>query len=314
MAKNKVQFQKGISIHQFIEKYGTEIQCHNNLFEMRWPMGYRCPNCDHNKCCKLKSRALYQCNKCHFQTSLISGTLFAHSKLPLTTWFLAIYFVTQEKNGIAALELSRLLGISYNATWRLKQKLMQAMKERDDEIPLVDYVQIDDAYWGGVRRGVRGRGAKGKRPFIAAVSINDEGHPIGMRFSAVDGFNKVEITRWAKAHLTPKAIVISDALACFRAVKDAEMLHLAVVTGGGPDSVEWPYFKWVNTMISNVKNSMHGTYHAISQKHLPRYLAEFCFKFNRRFNLDNMLEQLIVSSIRTAPMPQRLLKLAEVRW
>jgi len=47
------------------------------------------------------------------------------------------------------------------------------------------------------------------------------------------------------------------------------MLHLTVVTGGGPDIVEWPYFKWVNTMISNVKNSMHGTYHAINQKHLP---------------------------------------------
>ena len=59
---------------------------------------------------------------------------------------------------------------------------------------------------------------------------------------------------------------------------------------------------------------MHGTYHAINQKHLPRYLAEFCFKFNRRFNLENMLEQLIISSIRIAPMPQRLLKLAEVRW
>ena len=129
-----------------------------------------------------------------------------------------------------------------------------------------------------------------------------------MRFSAVDGFNKVEITRWAKAHLTPKSIVISAGLACFRAVKDAEMLHLAVVTGGGPESVEWPYFKWVNTMISNVKNSMHGTYHTINQKHL-----EFCFKFNRRFNLKNMLEQLIVSSIRTALMPQRLTKLAEVR-
>lgn len=90
-----------------------------------------------------------------------------------------------------------------------------------------------------------------------------------MRFSAVDGFKKVEITRWAKAHLTPNSIVISDVLACFRAVKDTEVLHLAVVTGGGPDSAEWPYFKWVNTMISNVKNSMHGTYHAINQKHLP---------------------------------------------
>ena len=66
-------------------------------------------------------------------------------------------------------------------------------------------------------------------------------------------------------------------------------------------------------MMSNVKNSKHGTNHAINQKHLPRYLAEFCFKLNRRFNLENMFEQLIISGIRTAPRPQRLLKLAEVR-
>lgn len=78
--------------------------------------------------------------------------------------------------------------------------------------------------------------------------------------------------------------------------------------------MELPYFKWVNTMINNVKNSMYGTYHSINKKHLPRYLAEFSFKFNRRFNLEKMFEQLIYLSIQTASMPQRLLKLAEVRW
>lgn len=88
------------------------------------------------------------------------------------------------------LELSRELGISYNATWRLKHKLMQAMKERDDEAPLSGIIQLDDAYWGGVRTGKVGRGAAGKRPFVAAVSLNHEGHPIHMRFSAVEGFKK----------------------------------------------------------------------------------------------------------------------------
>ncbi len=314
MDKNKVQFQKSISIHQFITMYGTEEQCQKKLFNMRWPTGYRCPNCHHDKYCQLHSRALFQCNQCHHQASLISGTLFAHSKLPLTVWFLAIYLITQEKNGISALELSRQLGVSYNTAWRVKQKLMQAMKERDDESPLGGYIQIDDAYWGGVQRGIRGRGAKGKRPFVAAISMNEKGHPIHMRFTAVDGFKKAELTRWAKSHLRPKSLVISDGLACFRGIEDTENFHYAIVTGGGADCVELPYFKWVNTMISNVKNSMHGTYHAINKKHLPRYLAEFCFKFNRRFNLANMLEQLIYSSIQTAPMPQRLLKLAEVRW
>ncbi|MDD1830255.1 IS1595 family transposase, partial [Photobacterium sp. ZSDE20] len=135
-------------------------------------------------------------------------------------------------------------------------------------------------YWGGVQRGARGRGAKGKRPFVAAVSLNEEGHPMRMRFSVVEGFRKVELTKWAKVHLRPKSLAISDGLACFRGVEDAKSFHLAIVTGGGADCVELPYFKCVNTMISNVKNSMHGTHHAINKKHLPRYLAEFCFKFN----------------------------------
>ena len=144
MVKNQIQFQKGISIHGFIEKYGNEEQCQKRLFEMRWPKGYLCLNCHHDKYCKLQSRDLYQCNQCHHQASLISGTLFAYSKLPLTIWFLAIYLITQEKNGISALELSRLLGVSYNTAWRVKHKLMQAMKEHDDETPLNGHVQMDD--------------------------------------------------------------------------------------------------------------------------------------------------------------------------
>ena len=314
MAKNKVQFQKGISIHRFISMYGAEEQCQERLFSMRWPMGYRCPECGHDKYCQLKSRSLYQCNRCHHQASLTAGTLFSASKLPLMTWFLAIYLLTQEKNGISALELSRQLGVSYNAAWRVKHKLMQAMKEFDDRTPLKDFIQLDDAYWGGVHRGTRGRGAKGKRPFVAAVSMNEEGHPMKMRFSAVSGFKLKEISAWAKRHLEPKSLVISDGLSCFTAVEKAKAFHLPIVTGGGTESVELPYFQWVNTMISNVKNSMHGTYHAIRLKHLPRYLGEFCFKFNRRFNLENLLEELIYASIRTAPMPQHLLKLAEARW
>ena len=176
MAKNKIQFQKGISINEFIEKYGQEQQCEECLFNMRWPSGFKCPQCSHDKYYQLKRRNLLQCSACHHQTSLTANTLFDGTKLPLVVWFLAIYLITQEKNGISILELSRHLGISYNATWRLKHKLMQAMKERDDQKPLNGYVQVDDVYWGGVQQGRRGRGAKGKRPFVAAVSTDEDGH------------------------------------------------------------------------------------------------------------------------------------------
>jgi len=98
----------------------------------------------------------------------------------------------------------------------------------------------------------------------------------------VRGFRTTEIAQWAKRHLTASSLVVSDGLACFGGVRKAGCRHQAIVTGGGHDSVKIEAFTWVNTM-GNLKNSMHGSYHAISDRHVPRYLAEFCYRFNRRF-------------------------------
>lgn len=312
MAKNQVQFQRGLSLPEFLKNYGTEQQCCDALFKWRWPAGFTCPVCGHPGYCVIARGNLYQCHRCHHQTSLTSGTIFEYTKLPLTTWFLGMYVLTQPKNGISALELKRQLGIGYNAAWRMKHKLLQVMKERDDSQQLAGYIQLDDAYWGGERRGgKRGRGAPGKTPFVAAVQTNEEGHPIAMRFTRVKGFSKEEISQWAKRHLSAACTVVSDGLGCFSAVQDAGCEHEAIVTGGGPASVTLEAFTWINTMIGNVKNSIHGTYHAVSEKHLPRYLAEFCYRFNRRFILEDMIPRLGYAAVYTPPMPGRLLKVAE---
>lgn len=90
---------------------------------------------------------------------------------------------------------------------------MQVMKERDDERQLSGIVQIDDAYYGVERHGgKRGRGSENKVPFIAAVSTNGEGHPINMNFHAVEEFQLTEVSRWAKKHLSPDCLVLSDGL------------------------------------------------------------------------------------------------------
>jgi len=315
MAKNMIQFQKGLSLTEFLSKYGTEENCRKTLYRMRWPSGFICPNCGATGHCIISNRKVYQCNSCHSQTSLTSGTIFADTKLPITTWFLGIYFVTQSKDGISSLKLARTLGISANASLRMKHKLQQVMKEREENKPLSGFIQIDDAYIGGKRSdGKRGRGAGGKTPFVAAVATSDEGHPLSIRFNKVSGFTKQEITDWANKHISPGSIITSDGLNCFPGVEDAGCSHQVIVTGGGPESVKIPEFKWVNTMIGNIKNDILGTYHAIQDKHVPRYLAEFCYRFNRRFDLGKMIERLAYVAIRTVPMPQRLLKLAETRW
>lgn len=313
MSRNTIQFQKGMSLHDFINQYGAEEQCRKALQDWRWPDGFVCPECSCTKFCVL-GNGRWQCNECRSQTSLTAGTLFAGTKLPLKTWFLAMYLITQSKSGISALSLKRQIGVSYNTAWLVKHKLMQAMKERDDSKKLNGDVQVDDVYIGGQSHdGSRGRAATGKVPVIAAVQCNHKGQAVRMRFTVVKGFRKNTTQLWAEKHLAEGSIVYSDGLNCFQAVKDAGCFHIPSVTGGGFKAAQMVQFQAINTMIGNVKNSISGTYHSMCILHAPRYLAEFCYRFNRRFDLAAMIPRLGYIAARTPPFPLRLAKLAEPR-
>lgn len=221
---------------------------------------------------------------------------------------LAIYLLTQHKNGISALSLRRQLGVNANTAWLIKHKLMQAMIERDDLKPLAGIVQLDDAYWGGERHGGgTGRGSPGKTPFVAAVQITAQGFPVAMRMDVVPGFRKTALAQWARRHLAPGTAVVSDGLNCFPGVAAADCTHVPLVTGGGPASATHPMFQWVNTVLGNVKNALHGTYHAVKPKYLQRYLSEFCYRFNRRFRLQDLVPRLIHAAAHTPPLPYCLL-------
>lgn len=312
MPRNKIQRQKGLSLHKFLKTYGREQDCRNYLSKVRWPQGYRCPKCDCSHYYTVTTRNLFQCTNCKHQYSLISGTIFESSKLPLTTWFLAIYFITQSKDGLSGLHLRRLLGISVNAAFRMKQKIQHVMKSADDTLLLKNLVELDDVYWGGKKKdGKRGRGATGKTPFLAAVSRNDEGHPIHMRMSKVKSFTSNEINRWSLKHLDDSCVVITDGFRPFSRLCDVVDLHHSINTKGLYKNPDNKLFRWVNTMIGNVKRSIHGTYHSISSKHLPRYLAEFNFRFNNRFQMASMIDVFIKQAVLTIPLPHHKLKLAE---
>lgn len=310
MTQNKVQFQKGVSLPAFLGLYGTEEQCFKALFDWRWPNGFVCPECGGDKCCQLPTRKLQQCNRCHRQTSITADTIFSATKLPLTTWFLGLYFIAQDKKGISALELKHRLGISYPAAWRMKQKLMQVMMEREATKKLSGFIELDDAYLGGERPGTPGRGSANKTPFIAAVQTTSERQPEAIKLQIVDGFRSNTIQAWAERALEPSSTVISDGLACFSAVVKAGCEHDRLVCGGGRASVEEVEFYWVNTVLGNLKSALRSTYHSIKPKHAPRYLAEFQYRFNRRYDLTTIISRLAYVSVKTPPMSERLLRLA----
>ena len=196
MPRNPVQFQKGMSDADFDRLYGTEDQCRTALFTWRWPKGFTCPICGGSRHSVITTRATYQCSACRAQISLTAGTIFHSTKLPLKTWFRAIYHITQSKGGVSSLELARRLGVTQNTAWKISHKLMQVMHEREAQKRLTGRVEMDDAYIGGKRQGKRGRGSAGKVPFVAAVETTDDGKPHRMKLHPVPGFTWSRPVKW----------------------------------------------------------------------------------------------------------------------
>ena len=313
MSTNRIQFQPGLSLATFFQRYGTRAQCQQALFEMRWPSGFVCPKCASTKqsCHERGTRLLLQCCECRRQSSLTAGTVFDSSKLPLTTWFLAIHLLTQSKTGMSALQLMRDLGVSYRSTWLLKHKLMQVMFGQERERKLQTLVQIDDVFVGGERSGGGvGRMAPNKVRVVAAVQASPQGKAIYTRLDVVPNWQKTTIARWAAKALAPDTHVVSDGLATFAAVKEVGFTHEpVVVNSSGKAAGGHPRFLAVNTTLGNLKTWMASMFKGFKLSHYSqRYLAEFQYRFNRRFDLRTVLTGLLGDAICSAPWREASLR------
>jgi transposase-like protein len=298
---------RGLSEAEFQAAYGTEEQCRAVVEKLRWPSGFVCPLCGGQEGKWLSTRPKIQCRACRHQVSLTAGTIFHATKLPLTSWFLAMWLIASAKNGISSVELGRRLGVKQTNAWSLKQKIMQVMAEREGRKRLDGRVEMDDAYLGGQRPGKRGRGAAGKQPFVAAVSTNDERRPRKIKLLPVKGFRKKEIKKLLAQHLASTSRLVTDGLNCWTAIDEAGLEHRAIVTGSGKQAARWSPFKWVNTTLGNIKAAITGTYRQITPAHAGRYLASFAWRYNRRFELASLIPRLVHSAVRTGPMPYRVL-------
>ncbi len=193
--------------------------------------------------------------------------------------------------------------------------ILRAMSNRDDANVLRGKIQIDDANLCGEHTGGKvGRGSENKIPIVAAISLNEAGHPICAKITPVAGFSSEAVGAWAREHLAPGCTVLSDGLACFRFVTTAGCSHMPVITGGKHPN-DLPQFRWINTLLGNLKTSLSGTFHALHfGKYARRYLGGFCFRFNRRFSLAAMTERIANEVCCCIPCTERGLRVAESYW
>jgi hypothetical protein len=312
VAQNRIQFQPALSLPEFFRRYGTVGQCEKALEEARWPGGFRCPRCQGcaSWSCRRGKQPLRLCAGCGYQCSLTAGTILQDTKLPLTTWFLAMQLISGAKNGIAALELRRQLDVSYPTAWMIKHKLSQAMFVAEADRQLSGRVEMDDAFLGGERSGGKpGRGSENKVPFVVAVqSLGGKPHRVCL--AAVPHRLKA-VAEFCQAHIARPATIVSDGLACFVAAQQAGV-HEAIVTGGGRASAQDERLQGVNIFLGNLKSALTGTYRAFKfSKYAHRYFAEFQFRINRREHLRTLLAQTVQAVLLAPPLPLTRLRAVE---
>ena len=212
--------------------------------------------------------------------------------------------------GMSALQLMRDLGVSYRSAWLLKHKLMQVMLGEDRERKLDTLVQIDDVFVGGERCGGGvGRVAPNKVLVVAAVQITGKGKALLTRLGVVPNWRQPTIARWAVKALAVGTHGVSDGLATFAAVKDVGFTHEPIVHGNGKAGVQHPRFLAVNTTLGNLKTWMASTFKGFKLSHYTqRYLAEFQYRFNRRFDLTTISTTLLADAARCKPWRQASLR------
>ena len=162
---------------EFGRRFQTDEDCRAYLESLRWPNGFRCPKCEMDRGWSTGREGLWECAACHRQTTVTAGTLFEGTRKPLQLWFLAMWLITSEKNGISALGLQRQLGFQrYETIWTWLHKLCRAMV-RPGRDRLSGRIEVDETYVGGEGEGIRGRGAMKK--YIVVIATEEDGSGIG---------------------------------------------------------------------------------------------------------------------------------------
>lgn len=288
---------EAVSFFEWQSRFSSDEACAQFLAERRWPNGFICPQCGHDKAHLITTRPLYQCASCRHQVSVTAGTIFHSTKVPLRKWFWAIYWVASDKGGISALRLSKLLAIFWPTAHRMLRKLRIAMGHRDSLYRLNEWLELDDALVGGKRPGKRGRGAEGKTPVL--VACEDRGERAGfLAMETVSQVNHPLVADFAQRRLRPQHMVFTDALPALSKLHERQ-IHCPQVTP--PEQVS-QWLPWVHVAIANLKRCLLGTYHGVSKTYLQEYLNEFSYRFNRRFWEPQLPSRLLNLCIEHAPV------------
>ena len=286
--------KKPQTIAAFFKRFPDEETCLQHLFDVRFGQGHVCPKCEReSKWFRIKAERAFSCQWCGHHLHPTVGTPFEKTRTPLQLWFYAIFLFTTTRNGVAAKELERQLGVTYKTAWRMADLIRKHMADVDGDIQIGgagEIVEADETYIGGEARG-KGSGFKSNKTVV-----------FGMLERGGDVVTQVVPSRSAKAllphvskHVKPGTEVHTDEFGGYgnlvvRGYEHKRVNHSAgqyVVDGVGVNSIEGFW--------AQLKRTIAGTHIHVSPKHLWKYAKEAEYRFNRRNRPETMLDELLTT-------------------
>ncbi len=199
------------TLEEFEGRFVTEQACREYLMQLRWPRGFACPRCGGQRARLSRRRGLLRCGQCDYQASLTAGTIFQDTRLPLRTWYRAMWWVTSQKTGASALGLQSILGLgSYRTAWALLHKLRRAMVRPGRE-RLTGRVEVDETFVGGEEKGVRGRQTLKKA--LLVIAAEQDGAGIGrIRMKRIRRASQQQLHGFIQEAVEPDSTIHTDGL------------------------------------------------------------------------------------------------------
>jgi transposase-like protein len=293
------------TLAEFDRRFATNEACRAYLVQLRWPDGFQCPKCGHQKAW-ITRVVLLQCASCGRQTSVTAGTIFQDTRTPLMTWFRAMWWVTSQKTGASAKGLQHILGLgSYETAWTWLHKLRRAMV-RPGRDRLTGRVEVDETFLGGLEEGHRGRGTEKKA--LIAVAVEQVGAGMGrIRMRRIADGSADTLQGFVEEAVTPGSLLHTDGWISYDRLEKHGYRHRITFVKGRKGSAADPLPR-VHRVVSLLKRWLLGTHQgAVTIAHLDYYLDEFTFRFNRRTSRHRgkLFYRLVQQAVAVDPAPYR---------
>ncbi len=267
-------------LQEFNARFRSDEDCREYLRQLRWPEGFCCPRCGCEQSSPVRG-TLLRCRDCRHQVSVIAGTIFQDTRIPLPLWFHAMWWVTTQKNGASALGLQHVLGLRrYETAWTMLHKLRRAMVRPGRDL-LTGRVEVDECYVGGPEEDLPGRLNLDKA--LVVVAAQEDGPGIGrIRMRQIPNASSASLVPFVQDSVAEGSVVHTDGWLGYLPLESKGFLHQITYLKGKREAAS-ELLPRVHLVISLLKRWLMGTHQgAVSHKHLDYYLDEFTFRFNRR--------------------------------